>query len=245
MMKKIALSLTLASLFVFTACVSEGDNTALVLNEDELTLYYEDETQLTADDAATIAWHSEDEFVASVDEDGLVTAEHVGQTFITATTNDDSAQCMVEVKPQYHTYVEPVFDFGASKSSIQMQEYRTLERETEDALLFSPDSPEIEGVAYVFENGRMSSSAVFVNLFSSLEATKFLMERYLVVGANEDAVGIMLNNLPEKANMGVVETVEDGYVMVMYLPYDPTDTRSVDNHEAEKLKLQMLFKQRN
>ena len=47
--------------------------------------------------AATVAWSSEDEAVASVDTKGVVTGVAEGQTIITATAGKKSARCIVKV----------------------------------------------------------------------------------------------------------------------------------------------------
>lgn len=97
----------------------------------------------------------------------------------------------------------PVFEFGVSKSTIKSKEKRTLDTEKEESLLFKPEKSTIGGVGYLFENGKMNAIAINVKTSSAMEATKFLIERYLVVGAGTgNVVGAMINNLPDKATTG-------------------------------------------
>lgn len=138
--------------------------------------------------------------MATVSDNGIVTGQHVGTTIITAKSDNGKAECEVVVKAKYNTYLEPVFEFGAIKS----KENRVLDVEKEESLLFKPDKSSIQGVGYLFKNGKMTSIGVNVKTSSSLEAIKFLIERYLVVGAGMgDIVGLMLNNLPSKATMSI------------------------------------------
>lgn len=236
-MKKI-LVLSLATLLI-VGC-SKDDDSKLSLSTNSISLYSEDTEQVTASEKVT--WSSDDKFVATIDNNGTVTGEHVGKTTIKATGDNGESKCTVEVKAKYNTYADPIFEFGASKSTIKSKEGRTLDVEKEGSLLFKPDKSSIRGVGYLFENGKMTGIGVNVKLSSAQEATKFLIERYLVVGAgNGYIVGIMINNLPDKANMSIAMSVESGYVLVMYMPYDKNKTRSIADEDIMKSEMKELF----
>lgn len=237
-MKKI-LFLSLATLMM-VGC-SNDDETKLSLSTNNISIYSEDTEEITANEKVT--WNSDDEFVASVSAKGVVTGEHVGKTKVTATSSDGESQCQVEVKAKYNTYADPVFSFGANKSTIKSKETRTLDNETSTGLLFKPEKSTIGGVAYLFENEKMTGIGVNVKTASAMEATKFLIERYLVVAAgNGDIVGLMLNNLPNKADMSIAMGVKTGYVLVTYMPYDKKAT-SRSNAEKDRIaeELEKIF----
>lgn len=88
---------------VITAAIRVG---GLSVSPTVLTLEVGAQSRLTAtvtpDDASnkTVRWTSDDETIASVDADGVVTAKAVGTVTITATTIDGqyTASCMVTVK---------------------------------------------------------------------------------------------------------------------------------------------------
>ena len=66
----------LMSVFVclfFVSCSKDDDetDTQVVISPSSISLYYEDTKQLTANNATK--WDAEDEFVAEVDNNGLVT----------------------------------------------------------------------------------------------------------------------------------------------------------------------------
>lgn len=236
-MRKI-LFLSLAAL-TMVGC-SKDDETKLSLSTNNISLYSENTEQITASEQST--WESNDEFVATVSDNGIVTGEHVGKAIITATGSNGEAQCQVEVKAQYNTYADPVFEFGASKSTIKSKEGRTLDVEKEESLLFKPEKSAIQGVGYIFKNGKMTFIGVNVKLSSALEATKFLIERYLVIGAGVgDIAGVMINNLPNKANMGITMSAESGYALVMYMPYKKDKTRSVIEKDIMTNEMKELF----
>lgn len=58
---------------------------------------------------------------------------------------------------------------------------------------------------------------------------------------NGNIVGIMINNLPDKANISIAMSVESGYVLVMYMPYDKNKTRSIADEDIMKSEMKELF----
>lgn len=78
----------------------------IALNKSTLTIAKNGSAQLTAtikpDDATdkTITWDSSEKTVATVDENGLVTAVSPGETTITATAGEKSASCVVTVSSE-------------------------------------------------------------------------------------------------------------------------------------------------
>ena len=79
---------------------------SIALDKSTLTIAKNGSAQLTAtvkpDDAAdkTITWGSSEKTVATVDENGLVTAVSPGETTITATAGEKSATCVVTVSDE-------------------------------------------------------------------------------------------------------------------------------------------------
>ena len=96
--------------------------TSVILDESELTIEKNFTEQLTAtvapDDAdnLSLTWTSDNEEVATVDENGLVTAVGEGTATITATANDGSgvsASCVVTV-----TFIDGIADVETSKVTV-------------------------------------------------------------------------------------------------------------------------------
>lgn len=79
----------------------------IALNHENIELQVEDQQQLevifTPDDAVkglTVQWTASDPHMASVDENGLVTANMMGTSIITASILGKEAQCRVDIKPK-------------------------------------------------------------------------------------------------------------------------------------------------
>ena len=102
--------------------IIENPVTSITLNTEQLTMEYGTKEQLTAtvapDDADNLGltWTSDNEEVATVDENGLVTAVGEGTATITATANDGSgvaASCVVTV-----TFIDGIADIETSKVTV-------------------------------------------------------------------------------------------------------------------------------
>ena len=96
--------------------------TSVTLDQSELTIEKTYTAQLSAtvapDDAdnRTVTWTSDNEEIATVDENGLVTAVGEGTATITATANDGSgvaASCVVTV-----TFIDGIADIETSKVTV-------------------------------------------------------------------------------------------------------------------------------
>lgn len=96
--------------------------TSVTLDQSELTIEKTYTAQLSAtvapDDAdnRTVTWTSDNEEIATVDENGLVTAVGEGTATITATANDGSdvsASCVVTV-----TFIDGIADVETSKVTV-------------------------------------------------------------------------------------------------------------------------------
>ena len=109
--------------------------------------------ELATNKAAT--WTSSDKAVASVDENGLVTAIAVGEAIITATTNDGSnlsASCKVTVIPTLVTSIEvtPTEYEGVEGSEFQLTAIILPEEATNKVVIWSSSD---EAFANVSEGG--------------------------------------------------------------------------------------------
>lgn len=225
----------------FTGCSDDDkkEDEALTLSTTQISFHADDSEQIVAN--KEVKWHSESDFVAEVDADGFVEGKHVGETLITAVTkNGEKSDCEVEVLPVYNTYKEPVCDFGASRATVKSKESRKLLQEETTTLFYQGEKKVVEGVIYLFENNKLTSAAVAVSFSKTEEVTKFLLERYQLIG-EEDGMYIFINNDIKKVDMGIVLSVQDDYLLIMYVPYEET-TKAVDS--SDKLfRLRALFKE--
>lgn len=221
-------------LALFTACSSDDDS-SLTLDKTSITLRYEGTQKLTASEDAN--WSTENEFFAEVDNNGLVTGGHVGQTYITATGASGSAKCLVEVVPEYNTYKAPVCEFGATMEDINSKESRTLYDLTTDQLVYRGENSAVQLVLYKFESGKLKAVGVFIDMSYATEVAKYLLERYQPA-ANSDGLYIFINNTPSKADMFVTFGLQSGSAMVMYTSRDNASDAKDAMAKARKLAME-------
>ena len=90
--------------FIFTACDRDEPVTSVSLDHSTLTLIVGETEVLIATvtpknaDDKTVMWTSSNSNVASVDENGVITAVSIGTTTITARAGSQTAACIVNVK---------------------------------------------------------------------------------------------------------------------------------------------------
>ena len=180
-MKKILFLMT--AVLVIAGC-SKSEDGKLTLSANQVSLYSGDTKQVTVNDNAT--WSSKSEFVAEVSEDGIIKGNHVGKTIITATSDNGEALCEVVVNAKYSTYTEPVLEFGVDKATVKAKEKRTILEDKTSTLGYRGENSAVKSVAYLFENGKLTSSAIALSYSYTEEIAKFLSERYQVIGKDSD-----------------------------------------------------------
>ena len=207
----------LSCVMLFTSC----ENSKMTISPSHIMLHFEDEVGLTIiDNRSNVNWATDDEFVASVNNNGIVTAEHVGITTITAKNGKEEAYCSVSVTPEYHTYNEPIMDWGCSKQTI-ISRKGTPDSNQSNAIAYLQN--ESKGILemYMFENGKLTSSGIILKLsYTNTDVASFLLERYQPITITDDGTYGFINAMTlEKANLMVALTIED-IILVAYGPLD-------------------------
>lgn len=221
---------------LFTSC----ENSKIKISPSYVTLHCEEEVGLTAiDNHSDVRWVSDDDFVASVNSNGIVTAEHVGRTTITAKDGKDEAYCSVSVTPEYYTYNEPILDWGCSKQTIISKKGTPDDNQTDGLVYVQSESKGIIEM-YMFENGKLYGCGVALKLsYANTDVANFLLERYQVVGVNNGIYYFINAMTLETATLGVSLMIDD-YVLVTYAPWDGSSNnmparcpskKSYDYHE--------------
>lgn len=213
--------------FTFISCGDDKDDDApthFSVTPDNVTLYAGQEKQLSATGA--IQWSSDNEFVASVDEQGKVTAHHIGTANIFASDGNAMGQCAVTVQPQYNCWATPLMTWRASMSEIAAAETHQLETAKEDKyLVYSYTEGSTQAyVQYVFDNRGLEGINVLVNGTTEFgNIAYFLNERYLYYTQTEAGIYYFIDsNSLETATLAVaLGTIsEDGnyFTIATYIP---------------------------
>ncbi len=142
------------------------------------------EVSHTPVNAMVPAYHfkTNNQFVASVNEQGAVVCNHVGTCTIQVATADTrfSTTCIVHVKPNNELFDEPVLDFKATKAIIKLKEIdKTIILETATMLIYQSAENKEQQVIYQFgENQKLVTSIVKLTVNASSGLTGFMTERY-------------------------------------------------------------------
>lgn len=231
-MKAAKIFCALTVLFSLTAvsCSDDDDNdTALELNTTKVSLYQDGTKQMSVKDNRSVTWTVDDDFVAKVDDDGLLTALFVGETRVKATdSKGKSAYASVIVNPRYNTYKEPYVEWGASRSEVLSHDTREVSSEDETLVVLNGGSDAAELVSYGFGESGLEAVIVIVKTSYSAEIMKFLGERYQPLGVS-DEIYMFTNG---KVVVGLkVQTYK--YLMLTYIPY--TANKSLSLTQADLL----------
>ena len=180
-MKKILSIFMLLIAGFLTSC--EGDY--YTLNTNLLDMEFEESARLrieNLDYSDMVRWRSSNEFVVTVDRDGMVRANHVGEAYISAFIGNDELVCTVIVDPIITLYQEPILAFGRSKGYILNEEWRELIEETPTSLWFYDKY--VDYYTYMFKYNKLEAAGVTVDprKVSSSDLNLFLDERYQFVG---------------------------------------------------------------
>lgn len=170
-------------------------------------------------------WSSSNNFVASVDNDGNVKAEHVGECII----SNGNHNCIVTVTPKSNLIKEPITEWGISKPQL-ISKCGTDYQESGTAIGYKTNSNIAPMIMYSFDSyNRLSSSVVMVKTAYTSELVDFLIERYRPVtmdGYDYYFVnGYSSQSISTVIGMGLYKYDKD-YWMVLYMPYSSSSRSS-------------------
>jgi hypothetical protein len=231
-MKKLFI-LTFAILTLIS-CSKDDDN--INVDQTSIELYSKDYHQITTNQDNPI-YTSEDEFVAQVSSDGLVTAKHLGKTYIDI---NGSRKVEVTVKAKYDIH-EPLHDFSLTKSQILKD--RGSNCEVDDSSLFYMNpATGIVAEIYLFSNSsdKLKSSAILYSTTDFVEINDALLERYQPIAFNEDEYYVAYIDAANtsKAKTVILSKMYDiNYSITMYAPYDEKDNTSKVMKRVKRLSL--------
>ena len=183
-MKTINALLLIIIIAGFTGC--KKDLPVLTLKTTEAVLSCHSTYKIVVDGTTTekINYLSQQPLIASIDENGLITANKVGKTTISVSFEGRlNENFTVNVISMFNTFDEPITAFGMTKAQVKAQEKRTLKLETTDGLLYNPNMLE-KWVLYGFTNEKLVFSYVILSGTLSSQLGSYLDERYITMSVS-------------------------------------------------------------
>ena len=213
-MKKIFAILLMMPLFV--ACSSDSDNgDEIVLKDKTITLNSLDKYQIEAN-LNGLNYSTQNEDVAIVNNEGLVTATFIGQTEIIVKKGASIGRLKVIVEPKHNLYETPNLNFGISKDDI-IKKYGKPSEDKGVSIGYNISGKTISSMMYIFDdNMKLKSSAVIVKGVYSKDLIPFLTERYFPISTEELMFANSTN--PKKVTMIVALKTDNTSTLVMYYP---------------------------
>jgi hypothetical protein len=222
-MKKIIILFVLS--LTFWGCSKEEepvDNTIKV-ETDDLSLAPKQTYDIKAVSNSEITYSSENEFFASVSNNGIITGGRVGTTNIILETGVDKKTIKVTTISSNYLYPDPILDFGSSKSSIISKlgtpDYQQSIGNT-IAIRYDNAPNTTLGTGYFFTDDKLTIIQTRVKSAYSSLLSSYLSDRFVPV-AQSDGSFIFFNALnPSKITVGVSLTLYSvDYLDVEYIAF--------------------------
>lgn len=203
-----------AALALFTACESNQPK----LNKQEVTLQSTEQFQLEyLNFEGEINYSTDNEYIADIDQKGLISAYIAGETFVYA--ND--LACKVIVNPRYTYFLDPSTDWNASRTTIQdyMKDF-DMEYDEENAIeTYYPktENQYVESYMYIYENEKMVSAAIGVYNEKMEEIAAHIMDRYIVINMDQQSGSVMFID-PTETTSAILMPISNEFSMFVYVP---------------------------
>lgn len=217
--KRISFLTLLALPFLFSSCGKESEE-EVDTDVDNIVLFVDGTKDLgIKGDYLT----SDNRFVASVDVDGIVKANHIGTTFI----NTKKKKIPTVVMGFYHLYDEPVLEWGCSPSTVKAKQKQgnISSVATASNVLRYDNAGSTQAIGYTFEDGKLKSVGVILDLKYASTISDYLMERYFMIPyVTGDVIAMGYNSYDiDEATVSVGLMIYNSYIIVMYL--NPKDSK--------------------
>lgn len=202
-MKTKLLIAVVVSMMVAAGCSDDKQNfERLVLSQTEFEMYAGDEILFTANLPMKV--NLSDEYVANLKEESSsdkpqyrLVGKFVGESYLTAATDNEQLKYRVVVKPRYTTYYEPAYHlFGKTMKNFDEiiayeKQYRKLAWQPNETIEYPIDAVSFYSMNpkdgalfynshYYFHHGILRQMQVILPAEIRSEATKFIEERYEV-----------------------------------------------------------------
>lgn len=224
--------LTLVS-FCAMALLSCGkESPKLTVTPTDIVLYADGTKQITTN-ATDATFEVKDDFYASVESNGIVTANKVGETDIIVSSAYGSASIPVTVLPQYTLYPDVDMLIGKNLSAVTAvmgSSYETTTNNGKPMYMYKNPTSYCEGIGFVFSGNTCDMILVAIPTTHTTKITKALIERYDVAGMSND-IYYFLNH---DRNVMILLTVYSyKAIAVGYTAYDDTKASNNDPIPAE------------
>lgn len=226
-MKKVLLLVAIG--FVLISCneiAVKPEEKKLEVDPTIITVYPDGRRQITTN-AEDATFSSSDTFYASVDETGMVTGNKVGKTEIVVSSSIGNARIPITIMGEYSLYPDVDGLIGKSMAEVTaiMGTPKDVSTASTGSTLYTYPEPTTytTGMGFSFKNGKCEYIMAIVSTSYTSMLSKHLIERYAVVGKQND-VYYFLNH--DKDVVITLQVYNLYYLSVYYMPYTPSNSTS-------------------
>lgn len=210
-----ALSVAVPAVLLISSCTLESDEYVTVDIPSSLSLSVGESYDFGQESSSL---SSNNDFVITVEEDGVAVAKHAGKCQIRFSNYWQESTCAVTVFPNTTLYSEPIRQWGMRKSaliSIEGDNYRDADNNT---IGYMMDSSTVPLKIYAFEDDALIVSGVVVKISSSERLAEHLLDRYQPIVAEGNSYLFIDSYSLNGATTAVYMTIySTEYWAVMYM----------------------------
>ena len=227
-MKRKSLAALVMAAVIFASCKEEEKSPEITLEKDSVTLTSGGEFLINASSDYDLTYKSEDNYHATVDEKGLVTAKYIGETNIVVSNSENSKKVKITVEPKYDICEDLCQYLFKTKSQIvsKFGDNYTLNENYENCIFYEDYTSYVSDLAFNIENDVVRSVLILVDksYWPTLEG--YLKERYVFAGKEPDLVSEYyvykyFDNIYEAKRKTeiIVSGIDPTYMAVAYFTY--------------------------
>ncbi len=226
-------ALTLAAAPTITSCSDDDDANALSFanGTGNIQLYYEDTKQVELNNSNSPVFDVNDEFVCSVDDNGLITGLHVGKSTFTV-TDGATITGNVEVKAKYELPMEEYFrtsiPWGSSLNtaiSVLGDDYTIS---SDGKYYYWDNSDNTLVTSMVIEDGKVTGMGYILSqslVAKTPNLADAMIERYELISGESSSYVFKYSGL-EMTPLAIGFTIQTKAIIILYLP-ETTTNKSV------------------
>lgn len=200
-MKKLFL-LFLALPLLFIACSDDdkGD-----INENlSISIFSDESYDLKSGNIEGI--EGLDTFIAKISNNGIIIANHAGNTKAVVKFKDKTINCDIEIKPRTTLYNDMAIYLGA-KESVITDIFGTHTSQNKETRFYKSIGKEQQNL-FVVRDGEIVYSGIDFATSYATEVGKHLADRYALISTNNGKI-LYSNSLDESDNNRILVTVEN------------------------------------
>ena len=223
-MKTTSLAALFMAAVIFASCKEEEKSPEITLEKDSVTLTSGGEFLINASSDYDLTYKSEDNYPATVDEKGLVTARYVGETNIVVSNSENSKKVKITVEPKYDICEDLCQYLFKTKSQI-VSKFGDNYTSNENDIFYKDYTSYVSDLAFKIENDVVRSVLILVDksYWPTLEG--YLKERYVFAGKEPDLVSEYYvykyfdNYEAKRKTEIIVSEIDPTYMAVAYFTY--------------------------